>query len=77
MWNITAVHQLRREPYCAPLSALKSVTLDTFVISRHLYNTADGDCGAKALGMLLEEAQSLQTLRLHGNGGEDSQPHFL
>ena len=60
------VLQPSREPYCPPLSTLKSVFLDTTLISRQLHNTTDGHCELKALHMLLEEAQSLQTLKLDG-----------
>lgn len=68
---------LRREPYCAQLSTLKSVFLDTSVIYKHRHNTADGHCRVKALGMLLEEAQNLQTLELNGLMRYRPRPYFL
>lgn len=59
--------QLSPEPYCAGLRRLNTICLDTPVFFRHLHSTVDRQGEVKALGMLLEGAQSLQTLKLHGN----------
>ena len=69
--------RLRQEPHCAQLSALKSVFLDTSVISRHWHNTANGHCRVRTLSMLLEEAQNLQTLEMHGGWRDHPRPYFL
>lgn len=69
--------QLRQEPYCAGLTTVKSIYLDDLVFFRHLHHTADGHCEVKALGMFLEAAQSLQTLKLHGKLGGFSPNDFL
>ena len=71
------VLQPHRELYPAHLSTLKSVFVDTSVICRHLQNTAHGHRKVKALGMLLEEAQNLQTLELNGDVSDGVQPRFL
>ncbi len=57
----------RQEPPCGGLTALKTLFLDTSIFYNHLHSTADLHCNVKALGMLLEGAQNLQTLKLHEN----------
>lgn len=64
--------QLLREPYRTGLTTLKTVFLESSGFFRHLHGTPDGHCGIKALAMLLEEAQSLQTLKLHEKENEQS-----
>lgn len=67
------VLQLRQESYCAGLTALKTITLESSCISGHLHNSANRHCEVKTLGLLLEEAHNLQTLTLHG----EARPHIL
>lgn len=48
----------------------KDPFLESSVLFRHSHCRADGYCDAKALAVLLEEAQSLQTLKLYGEDGD-------
>lgn len=69
--------QLRREPYCVGLKTLTTFLLETFVFFPQLDSTADGTSEVRALGMLLEGAQSLQTLNLHGYPSDHSRIDLL
>ena len=64
--------QLPPPPYCAGLTTLKTLVLESSVLFRHKHYGADGCCDAKALAIRLEEAQSLQTLELYGEDGDAS-----
>ena len=67
------VLQLRQESYCAGLTALKTITLESSCISGHSHNSANRHCEVKTLGILLEGAHNLQTLTLH----REARPHIL
>ena len=57
--------QTRQEPPRGGLTALKTLSLDISVFDNRMQSTADVHCNVKALSMLLEGAQNLQTLKLH------------
>lgn len=69
--------QLRPEAHCAATRTLKTIFLETSVVLRESNGTADGTSEAKALGMLLEGAHSLQTLRLYWNPSTHSRTDIL
>ena len=75
IWNVSVSIwqsglQHRPEAHCAALRTLKTLFLEN---SKEFSSTAD----VKTLGMLLERAQSLQTLKLHWNGNKFSQTDIL